>query len=195
MGPRPTLRWVTWVIVCSLYGVRVYLVQGFYVITYGLCIFLLNLFIGFLTPRDDPALKDILADSGGPSLPRTKDEEFRPFVRRVPEYRFWLSAFRSAAIALFLTLFSVFDVPVFWPILLIYFCILFFLTMKRQFEHMLKYKYIPFSWGKKKYQNVPPVVSKKEECSRAKKPLSNPKVLPPIRTTVNLKRKAKQLSE
>ena len=50
------------------------------------------------------------------------------------------------------TFFSMFDVPVFWPILLLYFCILFFVTMKRQIQHMIKHKYIPFSFGKKKYQ-------------------------------------------
>merc|ERR1719150_1597122 len=97
----------------------------------------------------------------GPSLPTTnKDEEYRPFVRRVPEYLFWLSAFRATAISLFLTLFPILDVPVFWPILLVYFFILFFLTMKRQFEHMLKYKYIPFSWGKKKYTKNMTIVKK-----------------------------------
>ena len=42
-----------------------------------------------------------------------------------------------------------FDVPVFWPILLMYFLVLFFVTMKRQIKHMIKYRYIPFSFGKK----------------------------------------------
>lgn len=50
-----------------------------------------------------------------------------------------------------MTFFSVFDVPVFWPILVVYFCVLFFLTMKRQIKHMIKHKYIPFSFGKKTY--------------------------------------------
>lgn len=48
-----------------------------------------------------------------------------------------------------MTFFSVFDVPVFWPILLLYWCVLFFVTMKRQIRHMIKYRYIPFSFGKK----------------------------------------------
>ena len=47
-----------------------------------------------------------------------------------------------------MTFFSVFDVPVFWPILLFYWIVLFFLTMKRQILHMIKYKYIPFNIGK-----------------------------------------------
>jgi len=36
-------------------------------------------------------------------------------------------------------------VPVFWPILLVYFCALFFVTMRRQIRHMIKHRYIPFS--------------------------------------------------
>jgi hypothetical protein len=48
-----------------------------------------------------------------------------------------------------MTFFSVFDVPVFWPILLLYWFILFGVTMKRQIAHMIKYKYVPFTWGKK----------------------------------------------
>jgi Rer1 family len=47
-----------------------------------------------------------------------------------------------------MTFFSVFDVPVFWPILLCYWVVLFVLTMKRQILHMIKYKYVPFNLGK-----------------------------------------------
>ena len=39
--------------------------------------------------------------------------------------------------------------PVFWPILLMYWMVLLFVTMKRQIKHMIKYRYIPFSLGKK----------------------------------------------
>jgi hypothetical protein len=46
-----------------------------------------------------------------------------------------------------------FNIPVFWPILLMYFFALFFLTMKRQIKHMIKYKYVPFSFGKTKYKS------------------------------------------
>lgn len=51
-------------------------------------------------------------------------------------------------VAFLMTFFSVFDVPVFWPILLCYWIVLFVLTMKRQILHMIKYKYIPFDFGK-----------------------------------------------
>jgi Rer1 family len=55
---------------------------------------------------------------------------------------------RAFCIAFVMTFFSIFDIPVFWPILLFYFFMLFFVTMKRQIQHMIKYKYLPFSFGK-----------------------------------------------
>lgn len=50
---------------------------------------------------------------------------------------------------MFCTLSEIFDVPVYWPILVVYFCVLFALTMRRQIQHMMKYKYIPFDIGRK----------------------------------------------
>ena len=107
---------------------RVYLVNGWYIVTYGLGIYLLNLFIGFLSPQIDPETDGLL-------LPQKNAEEFRPFSRRVPEFKFWLSSAKATTIAFFMTFFRVFDIPVFWPILLLYFIALFVLTMKRQIKH------------------------------------------------------------
>ena len=76
-------------------------------------------------------------------------EEFRPFSRRLPEFKFWYASVRAVIIAFCMTFFSIFDIPVFWPILLLYFIALFFLTMKRQIKHMIKHRYVPWSWGKK----------------------------------------------
>jgi hypothetical protein len=86
--PYYTVRWVVWVLLLIAYGVRVYflqvraltstfnnvsllindelegnischtVLQGWYIITYALGIYLLNLFIGFLTPKIDPAVVD-----------------------------------------------------------------------------------------------------------------------------------------
>lgn len=55
---------------------------------------------------------------------------------------------KAFCIAFVMTFFSAFDVPVFWPILLFYWVVLFTLTMRRQISHMIKYKYVPFSFGK-----------------------------------------------
>ena len=60
-------------------------------------------------------------------------------------------ATKAFYIPIMLTFFSVFDVPVFWPILLVYWLVLFMVTMKRQIRHMIKYRYLPFSFGKQTY--------------------------------------------
>jgi hypothetical protein len=78
----PKARWGFFLFLLFVYGLRVWIVQGWYIVTYGLAIYLLNLFLGFLSPAQDPEL-----DGGGPLLPM-KDGE-RMFIRRVPEFKFW----------------------------------------------------------------------------------------------------------
>jgi len=150
--PHTTIRWSVLLMLFIIYGIRVYLTQGFYIVTYGLGIYLLNLFIGFLTPLDEDLLTG--GEEGeGPILPTNEqDSEFKPFMRRLPEFKFWYACTKAVLVATVMTFFSLFDVPVFWPILLIYFIILFVLTMKRQIKHMVKHRYLPFNLGKKKYR-------------------------------------------
>lgn len=142
-------RWGGFAFLLCLFFLRVYLVQGYFIVAYGLGIYLLNNFIAFLSPLEDP--KD-----SGPGLPTTENEgkEFRPFTRRLPEFKFWLACTRGVATSIVMTFFSVFDIPVFWPILLMYFFVLFFMTMKRQIMHMYKHKYVPISFGKSKYKDA-----------------------------------------
>jgi Rer1 family len=143
-------------------------------VAYSLGIYLLNLFLAFLQPKFDPsneAIDNEMEDGAAGGLPTKQDEEFRPFIRRLPEFKFWYSATRAISIAFTCTWFSVFDVPVFWPVLVVYWLILFALTsmwilfsicnpldvsltglvVRRQIQHMIKYRYVPFSFGKVKY--------------------------------------------
>ncbi|KAL0885635.1 hypothetical protein Bca101_009618 [Brassica carinata] len=145
--PHSTYRWIGTFVVFLIYCLRVFSIHGFYIISYGLGIYLLNLLIGFLSPLVDPELDA----SDGASLPTRGSDEFKPFIRRLPEFKFWYSMTKAFCIAFLMTFFSVFDVPVFWPILLCYWIVLFVLTMRRQISHMIKHKYIPFSIGKQKY--------------------------------------------
>ncbi|EFJ18680.1 hypothetical protein SELMODRAFT_438307 [Selaginella moellendorffii] len=144
--PFPMWRWLGTLVAASIYGIRVYYLEGFYVITYALGIYLLNLLIGFLSPQVDPEYE-------GPVLPHIvkESDEFRPFMRRLPEFKCWYGLTRAIGIAFVMTFFPIFDVPVFWPILVIYWVVLLFLTMKRQILHMVKHRYIPFSIGKQRY--------------------------------------------
>ena len=78
-------------------------------------------------------------------------EEFRPFQRKIKEYQFWHVMFWSFLIGSILTFNEAFDVPVYWPLLLVYFILIFILTMRQQINHMIKYKYLPWDAGKAKY--------------------------------------------
>ncbi|VDM16885.1 unnamed protein product [Hydatigera taeniaeformis] len=89
---------------------------------------------------------------GDPLLPTNSDGEFRPFMRRLSEFKFWKNCTIGTAISITCTFFPFFDLPVFWPILLIYFLTLFYVTMRRQIEHMIRYKYLPFTYGKPRPQ-------------------------------------------
>ena len=148
-------RWIGFCVILAFFFLRIYLAQGYFIVAYGLGIYLLNNFIAFLSPLEDPSAVKY-EDDGGPSLPTSAKEgkEFRPFARRLPEFKFWLACTRGTGTAMIMTLFSIFDVPVFWPILLLYFFVLFFMTMKRQIIHMYQHKYVPLSWGKTKSKNA-----------------------------------------
>ncbi|CAN1163596.1 Protein RER1B [Linum perenne] len=145
--PHVLHRWLGTFVVATIYLLRVYIIQGFYIVTYGLGIYILNLLIDFLSPKIDPELEIM----DGAALPTKDTDEFRPFIRRLPEFKFWYAISKALCLAFFITFFSIFDVPVFWPILLCYWIVLAFLTMKRQIMHMIKYKYVPFTTGKQKY--------------------------------------------
>ncbi|TPX37208.1 hypothetical protein SmJEL517_g00834 [Synchytrium microbalum] len=126
--PYYTYRWGFTAFVSLIYFIRVFSIQGWYIVTYALGIYLLNLFLAFLQPKFDPAMDsspldgddDDSKEQGG--LPTKMDDEFRPFIRRLPEFKFC-----------------------------VYFFILFGITMRRQIKHMIKYRYIPFNLGKKTY--------------------------------------------
>ena len=60
--------------------------QGWYIVTYALAIYHLNLLLAFLTPKIDPAYAEFEAaeaeaEGDDMALPTTKNDEFRPFIR------------------------------------------------------------------------------------------------------------------
>jgi len=151
--PYTTSRWVATVLLICAFMARILIAQGWYIVTYALAIYHLNLLLAFLTPKIDPAMAELDAEEDGPdTLPTSQNEEFRPFIRRLPEFKFWYSATKATAIAFFCTFWEFFNIPVFWPILVMYFITLFCITMKRQIKHMIRYRYIPFTFGKPKFQ-------------------------------------------
>jgi hypothetical protein len=106
--------------------------------------------IALLSPLVDPEEDD----EDGTDLPLQKDDvEFKPFIPKLPEFKFWYYMTKALLISLILTSTRATDVPVFWPILLFYFIFLFVLTMKNRIMHMIKNKYVPINVGKKTYEN------------------------------------------
>ncbi|TIB71127.1 retention in the endoplasmic reticulum [Wallemia mellicola] len=160
--PFTVYRWLSTTFLLFVFCLRIVLSHGVLLYSY------LNLFLAFLTPKFDPSVEEdeemdnleggndesnTYGGGGGYGLGSggllDKDEEFRPFIRRLPEFKFWYSATRAILVSILCTTTSAFDIPVYWPILLVYFFILFSLTMRRQIEHMIKYRYIPFDLGRK----------------------------------------------
>ncbi len=80
--PHITARWIATAVLGVIYILRVFFLGGWHIISYALGIYMLNLLIGFLSPAIDP-------EAEGGSLPSKGDDEFRPFIRRLPEFKFW----------------------------------------------------------------------------------------------------------
>ncbi|RZB54419.1 RER1, partial [Asbolus verrucosus] len=95
--PWQKTRWLSAFLLILVFMARVLYAQGWYIVTYALGIYHLNLFIAFLTPKIDPAM-DFDAEENGPELPTRANEEFRPFIRRLPEFKFWYSVTKSTLI-------------------------------------------------------------------------------------------------
>lgn len=130
--PYNTYRWIGTGVLFLLFGLRIFVAQGWYIVAYSLGIYLLNLFLAFLSPKFDPALEqdEGMEDGNASGLPTKEDQEFRPFVRRLPEFKFWYSTTKAIAIGFFCSWFEIFNLPVFWPVLVVYWLILFGLTSK-----------------------------------------------------------------
>ena len=146
-------RWGVVAFLAVFYFIRMFRTKGYYALTYCIGIHFLNSFIGFISPLDDPEEDQL--NNGDSYLPQKNNEEFRPFQRKVKEYSFWSMMFWTFLIAIPMTFFEAFNIPVFWPLLLVYFILIFFLIMRRQIKHMIKYNYLPWDTGKKNYGKVP----------------------------------------
>lgn len=141
-------RWSFTLSILVIYMLRITLLGGYHIISYALAIYLLNLFLGFLTPKSADLDTE---EEDHPVLPVNEKDEFKPFVRKVSEFRFWKSFTFGCVTALICTFIQALDVPVFWPILVVYFLTLFVFTMRRQIAHMAKHNYVPWDSGKKAY--------------------------------------------
>jgi len=107
--PHSQIRWGFTGGVLFLYILKILIWGGWYIISYALAIYVLNSLLGFLTPLVDPALdEDSLDDENadGPSpLPTNSSDEFKPFIRKVHEFKFWYKVTQALLLAFTCTFF------------------------------------------------------------------------------------------
>ncbi len=51
-----------------------------------------------------------------------------------------------------LSCFDYMDIEIYWPLLLSYFLMMTLFLCRYKIEHMIRYNYVPFEMGKKKYE-------------------------------------------
>ena len=114
--PHPLARWLALAALRARYALRGWRLDGWFIVTYGLAIFMLNLFIGFISPQVDPdsdagggAVLPIAggrgSGGGGGGGGGLDASESKGFARKVPEFTFWFSATRATFIAFAMTFF------------------------------------------------------------------------------------------
>ncbi|KAJ3445070.1 protein rer1 [Anaeramoeba flamelloides] len=164
--PLVMVRWIIFACLFSFYLLRVLIIKKFFIVTYGLGIYLLNCFILFITPMTDPKLekeKDQDKSTGKTFdyLPTKKSDDFKPFMRKLGEFQFCYKMIKATFFSIIATLFPFLNLPVLWQLLLLYFIVLFVFMMRKQISHMVKYGYIPINFGKKKYTKRRPSEEKR----------------------------------
>lgn len=142
--PKRMYRWIFAGTCFFAYLVRIYYIGRFYLLTYCLSLYLLHAFIVFLTPKNEE-IPDIFDDVDTDfEIPVNIDNEFRPFIRRLPEFQFWLLFLKMVGGAFVLTFFRIFNIHAHVTILFIYFGVIVALTIRNLLKHMKKYNYNPF---------------------------------------------------
>ncbi|KAL0227775.1 hypothetical protein RCL1_003918 [Eukaryota sp. TZLM3-RCL] len=142
-------RWLVFIFFLFLFATRVIVHDAFYIIAYALAIFLLLTGITFLTPKSG-----LPSEEGRLPLHQSEEEEFRPFIRKLPEFKTWKQSFTATIISLFCTFLPFLDLPVYVPILVIYFCAISFVMLRVQVTNWIKYRYVPWNVGKKSYSKT-----------------------------------------
>mmetsp|Transcript_39524 Transcript_39524/g.123277 ORF Transcript_39524/g.123277 Transcript_39524/m.123277 type:complete len:214 (-) Transcript_39524:41-682(-) len=138
--PWKWMRWLSWISLLGAFAARIVLLQRHFFAAYIMAIYVLNQTILFLSPATE--------DEDDPKLARSNSGEYRPFVRALSEFRLWARGAMATVAAMAVTCFDACDIDVDGRALLIYFTVLFALTMKQQIVHMIRHGYVPWSGRK-----------------------------------------------
>ncbi|EPR78825.1 Retention in endoplasmic reticulum 1-like protein [Spraguea lophii 42_110] len=150
--PKRLERWIGFTLLEIFFLLRIYILNSHHLVTYIVSVYLLHSLVMFLTPRDE-SIPDPFEefDEYEEYIPQTVDDEFRPFLRRLPEFDFWCRSMGLILFAWFTTFFSFFNITVYVPILILYFIFMIFLTAHKMYKHIKKYHYNPFFGDKEQY--------------------------------------------
>lgn len=140
--PFTAPRWGGFGLLVFLFLLRVFLAGGYYVICYGVFIHILYLTVLVITPRADMEEK---LDAMIPEHQREKPV----FVPKVGEFTVWKQMTRVVLIGFVLSMMPFLDLPVYVPVLVLYFFALVGIQVGTRVQHMIKYKYVPWNTKKK----------------------------------------------
>lgn len=121
-------RWSLFAVGAVMFVVRIYTTRSWYIVAYVLGMVLLNNILGVLYPQINPDAERLR----GPSMPRHLfRRSSRERVQHLREFPCWVSSQKWLLVSFGLTLFRLFDVPVFAPILAAYFVVVLVLSLWR----------------------------------------------------------------
>ncbi|ELA42840.1 uncharacterized protein VICG_00155 [Vittaforma corneae ATCC 50505] len=141
LSPLIYPRWTFTGFLLLLYIRRILRIKTHSVVTYFVGVYLLHATILFLTPKDEN-IPDPFENTEDESYnPRNIDNDFRPYVRRLPEFDFWKMCSQIIAVAFFITYFPFLDLPVYAPILVLYFIFIVSITCYKLWMHSKKFRY------------------------------------------------------
>lgn len=139
-------RWVFFIFCLLVLFFRVYQTSGYFAILYILGFYYLNNVILFVTPSGLPTIQEEEENEELYDIPDTivldkNEDTSKPVIRKIGEFNLWKKMVFSTLISIFCTFFELFNFPVFWPILLIYFFVVMISVYLKQKKHMEKYGY------------------------------------------------------
>lgn len=151
-SPYPVQRWCVFGLCLLAHFVKILVSGTHHLIAYVVGVYLFHGFILFATPKDenipDPFEEEVDNDNSNEYSPSNVDNSLRPFIRNMPEYTYWMFSMKVVVISFLLTLSKFTDIPVYTPILVVYFVFMVLATAIKLWQHSRKYNYNPFFQSK-----------------------------------------------
>lgn len=141
LSPLIRARWAFTTFLMLVYIRQILIIKSHDVITYCVGFYLLNAFVLFVTPKDNNMPGPFDNDDDENYTPMNINNDFRPYVRRLPEFSFWQMCTQIILVSYFLTFFPFTDLPVYRPVLIVYTIFILCVTAYRLRKHSKKFKY------------------------------------------------------